>query len=66
MTIPMRWEDAGDTAVRCSPWTICSIRMGGREVFELWHDKQPARVGEFATAKLAAQEAKRMEEEGRG
>lgn len=63
----MTWDRPTSYSWRCSPWTVCGVRMNGRAVFELWHDKRPDCVGgEFKTADAARKEAERIEMAGQG
>lgn len=61
----MKWDRVSDYAMRCDPWTICGIAAGNGFTFELWHDKQPAAVGRFASPGLAKAEALKQEQEQR-
>lgn len=61
----MNWQRISDYALRCEPWTICAITREEGYTFELWHDKQPAAVGRFASPALAKAEAMRQELEKR-
>lgn len=60
----MKWIRIDDYAMRCDPWTICAIGNNESYSFGLWHDKQPAAVGRFASPALAKAEAMRQELEG--
>jgi hypothetical protein len=60
----MNWQRISDYAWKCEPWTICAIGNSEGYTFELWHDKQPAAVGRFASPALAKAEAMRQELEG--
>ena len=59
----MHWKRTGETAMRCEPWTIARVTVRGINLYELWHDKQPASVGcfgvyqSFDQAKQAAAQA---------
>ena len=61
----MKWDRISDYAMRCDPWTICAITTGENYSFELWHDKQPAAVGRFASPGMAKAEALKQEQEQR-
>ena len=61
MTTTMQWRRAGDTAMRCDPWTVGKVIVRGETSYELWHDKQPAVVGRFKSFDAAKAEAERIE-----
>ena len=57
----MTWHRTSETSMRCEPWTVAKVFVGGQPSYELWHDKAPVSAGpwgryaSFAAAKEAAE-----------
>ena len=62
----MRWQRTSETSMRCDPWTVARVKVKGVFFYELWHDKQPAAAGRYASFEVAKVAAENFEKDGQG
>lgn len=56
-----KWTRTSATSIRCAPWSIATVTVGGRQSAELWHDDQPHVVSRFDSVSEALDAARREE-----
>lgn len=56
-----KWTRTSATSIRCAPWTIATVTIGGRQSAELWHDDRPDAIGRFDSVSEALDAARREE-----
>lgn len=56
-----KWTRTSTTSIRCAPWTIATVTIGGRQSAELWHDDRQHALGRFDSVSEALDAARREE-----